>query len=454
MRRPARAFARLVLTAVSTSVVLALLLSPATGVAATDPKAELVARIDSQRDRLVAMSDWMYLNPEIGHKEFKAVEMLTGYLKENGWEVKVGFSDIAPFWVPILERAVGVKELATAFKATYPGQGDGPTIGIIVEYDALRGPAGSAYHGCQHNLQAPAGIGAAVALAETMKARGIPGKVVVFGTPAEEITPPVKAIMWDSGIFAGVDVMVMFHGSTRTTYQLPGPSMLALDILEITFKGKPSHAASAPWAGRSALDAVILFYVGMDQLREHSDPYYRMHGNITDGGAAPNIVPERAQTVWAIRHPKRQGVNEQVERVKKIAQGAAMMTETTVIIDTQGYMDNCLNLSTLENAAFAYAKSLGATNIVEPIPGPRMDSASTDFGTVSYNIPSISLSIQTAPEGTAGHSQANADATIADIGHDGMIIASKVEAMLAWDLLTQPDYLAKVKAEHAMLKSQ
>lgn len=434
------------------SAVLAL--AAALPACAADPKAALAALVEAQKQELWQMSDWMYANPEPGHKEFKAVEMLAAYLKSKGWQVEVGLEEVAPQWTSILETAWKQKGLPTALKATYPGQEGGPTIGIMIEYDALRGPGGQAYHGCQHNLQGPIGLGAAVALAEVMKEHKIPGKVVVFGTPAEEIPPPVKAIMFDSGVFAGVDVMIMFHGSTATTYQLAGPSMLALDSYEFIFKGRPSHAAAAPWAGRSALDAVLLFFHGMDSLREHSDPFYRLHGNITDGGAAPNIVPERAATTWMLRHPKRPMVDEMVARAKRVAEGAALMTETTVEINWQGKYDNCLNLISLEKRAFEYAKSLGATNLVEPDPGPHISAASTDYGTVSYNIPSISLSVQSGPAGTAGHSQEYADASITPLAHEAMVITAKVEAFLAWDLLTDPAYLAAVKAEHTALKAR
>jgi amidohydrolase len=354
----------------------------------------------------------------------------------------------------VLKQAWNMTELPTAFKATYAGAAGGPTIGFIVEYDALRGPGGKAYQGCQHNLQAPIGLGAAVALAQTMKEKNLPGKVVVFGTPAEEIPPPVKAIMFDSGVFDGVDVVLAFHGTTKTTYALPGRSALALESAEFVFHGKPAHAASGPWNGRSALDAVLLFFHGIDSLREHSDPAFRMHGNITDGGAAPNIVPERAATSWMIRHPNGMMVASQMERVKKIAEGAALMTETTVEINFQGKYDNKLNLSALEDRAFAYEKQLGATNQVLPTPGPDPNAASTDLGTVAINIPTISLLVQSEPAGTAGHSQEAANATITPLAHDAMVITAKVQAWLAWDLLTDPAYLAQVKAEHAELQKK
>jgi amidohydrolase len=433
---------------------VSLALSAAFPALAADPKGDLAARVEAQKDDVWKMSDWMYHNPEPGHKEFQAVELLTGYLKSKGWQVEVGVRNLAPQWVSVLDKAWKQTELPTAFKATFPGQEGGPTIGLIVEYDALRGPGDKAYQGCQHNLQAPIGLAAAVALADTLKANKLPGRVVVFGTPAEEIPPPVKTIMYDSGVFAGVDALLMFHGSDKTSFNLPGRSMLAVDSEEYIFHGKPSHAAAGPWNGRSALDATLLFFHGMEILREHSDPAFRMHGNITDGGAAPNIVPERAATVWMVRHPSGAMVAEQAERVKKIAQGAALMTETTVEINFQGKYDNVLNVSALENRAFEYEKQLGGTNQVVPTPGPNIAAASTDFGTVAVNIPSISLSVQSEPAGTAGHSQEAADATLTPLAHNAEVIAAKVEAFLAWDLLTDPAYLAQVKAEHAALKAQ
>jgi amidohydrolase len=384
----------------------------------------------------------------------KAVELLTGFLKEKGWKVEVGVNKIAPYWEPILEKAWKIKTLPTAFKATFPGQEGGPTIAFLVEYDALRGPGGKAFHGCQHNMQGPIGIGAAVVLSQVMKEFKIPGRIVVWGTPAEEIPPPVKAIMFDSGCFKDVDVAIMFHGIDKTSRNNPGPSGMALDAFEFVFQGKASHASSAPWEGKSALDAVILMYNAMDALREHSDPGTRMHGNITDGGAAPNIVPERAATVWFIRHFKRSYLDKQVERVKDIVKGAALMTGTTVKIESQGRYDNCINVDTLEKIAFQYAKEFGAPEPKEPDPCPPTTGASTDFGTVSYNIPSITVQVKSAPAGCPYHSQQMEEATVSDLGHNALAIAAKVEAALALDLLTKPSLIDQVKKEHAELKAK
>ncbi len=438
----------------TTAVIVMLALASQASFAGADvaSKANLVARIDALKEELYDMAKWMYENPEIGHKEFKAVELLTGYLKKYGWNVEIGIDKVTPYWEPILKQAWNITGLPTAFKATYPGLSGGPTIGIIVEYDALRAPGGGAFHGCQHNLQGPAGIAAAIAVAEELKAKGIPGQVVVFGTPAEELPPPAKAIMFDCGYFDGVDAMIMFHGGNKTSREQAGPSGMALDAYEFVFKGKTSHASSDPWNGKSALDAVILMYNGIDALREHSEPATRMHGNITDGGAAPNVVPERAATVWFIRHFKRQYVDQQVQRVFDIAKGAALMTGTTVEINPQGKYDNCINVGCLEERSFEYGKAYGGTNVAEPSPIPPTSGGSTDYGTVSFNIPSITVSVQSCPADAASHSKEKADASIAEIGKNGMVIASKVEASLAWDLITDPAFLAQAKKEHAELR--
>jgi amidohydrolase len=303
-------------------------------------------------------------------------------------------------------------------------------------------------------MQGPIGIGAATALAEHLKANGLPGRVVIFGTPAEEIPPPVKAIMFDAGVFAGVDAAIMFHGGDTTSYKNPGSSGMALDAYEFVFKGKTSHASLAPWEGKSALDAVILMYNGIDALREHSDPGTRMHGVITDGGAAPNIVPERAATNWMIRNFKRSIVDTQVARVLDIAKGAALMTGTTYEVLFQGRYDNSINVGALEKLSFAYAKELGAADPKEPDPFPPTSGASTDFGTVSYNIPSITVAVKSAPEGTSGHSKELSDATVSELGTSALIIAAKVQASLAYDLLTKPGLLDQVKKEHSELKSK
>jgi amidohydrolase len=435
-------------------VAVACVLLAAPAVFGQEQQKEMLQRIDALRPQLLEISEWLYKNPEPGHQETKAVEKITGFLKTNGWAVETGLNALPEKWQTILDKSWKVKTLPTYFKATYPGQTSGPTIAFLVEYDALRGPGGVAFHGCQHNMQGPVGIGAATALAEHLKRNKLPGRVVVYGTPAEEIPPPVKAIMFDAGVFKGVDAAIMFHGGDKTTYKLAGSSGMALDAYDFVFKGKTSHASSAPWEGRSALDAVILMFNAIDALREHSDPGMRMHGVITDGGAAPNVVPERAATSWMIRNFKRSLVDSQVLKVMDIAKGAALMTGTTVESSFQGRYDNSINVGAMERVSYQYAKALGAQDPKEPDPFPPQTGASTDFGTVSYNIPSITVAVKSAPEGTPGHSKELCDASQSDLGKNALIIAAKVQASLAYDLITKPALLEQVKKEHAELRIQ
>jgi len=421
---------------------------------AQEVPSELIARIDGLSPQMQEMSEWMYKNPEPGHQEFKAVEKITGFLKANGWSVDIGMPTVPARWEPILQKSFNNKGLPTYFKAVYPGQTGGPTIAFLVEYDALRGPGGVAFQGCQHNMQAPIGIGAATAVAEYMKSHQIPGKVIVVGTPAEEIPPPVKAILFEAGVFEGVDTAIMFHGGDTTSYRVSGSSGMALDSYEFVFKGKPAHASAVPWEGRSALDAVILMYNAIDAMREHVDPGARMHGVITDGGAAPNVVPERAATVWFIRNFKRSLVDQQVARVMDIVKGAALMTGTTYEVSFQGRYDNSINVGTLEKLSYSYAKLFGAADPKEPDPYPPTTGASTDFGTVSFNIPSVTVSVKSAPTGTPGHSKENADATVSELGKNALVTAAKVEASVALRLLTDPALLQTIKAEHAELRAK
>jgi len=179
-----------------------------------------------------------------------------------------------------------------------------------------------------------------------------------------------------------------------------------------------------------------------------------MHGVITDGGAAPNIVPERAATVWFIRHFKRPYLDMQVKRVMDIVKGAALMTGTEVTITPQGRYDNRVHVETLEKVAFQYSKAYGGEDPEEADPCPETTAGSTDFGTVSYNIPSLELKVKSAPSGCPPHSQEMAVASVSDLGKKALMVATKVEASVALDLLTKPVLLEQIKKEHAALKGK
>ena len=316
-------------------------------------------------------------------------------------------------------------------------------MAYIVEYDALRGPGGTAFHGCQHNLQGPAGLGAAVAVKQMMEKNKIAGRIWVIGTPAEEIPPPVKGKMLAEGAFDGADVILMFHGSGSTNRLEAGWSGVTLDSTRYSFTGKSAHASGDPWNGLDALDAARLMFAGVDAYREHILPDARIHGVITKGGEAPNVIPPIAETDFFYRHPTREYVDILGERLAIIAKAAAVMTGTEVEITNYGKYYNTLALATLEERAFEYAKYYGAQAVDEE---PKT-GGSTDFAELSGAFPAISLSIASKPKTAAGHSIEAADVTIADIGHQGMLIASKVLAALGVDILSDPEYLTDIKAE-------
>jgi amidohydrolase len=434
----------------------------------TSVRKQVDARIDALSARMIEISDWMYKNPESGFVEFKSAATLTDELKKHAFQVEMNVPGLDPNFdrLKIIGGLPadysGPKGLPTAFKAKYKGKSEHPVIGIAVEYDALRG--NPPFHGCQHNMQGPTGIGAAIALAEMMEANKIPGSVWVVGTPAEEVGPPAKAAQAKSGYYEGIDFMLRSHGTARETLHYPGGfSPRNIRQMKYTFHGKSAHAQSA-WEGRSALDAVLLLFHSVDMIREHSEPQFRFHGIVSDGGVAPNIVPELASaTIW-IRHiidqtpvgavsPKRAGkmIDDKVAELDNMAKGAALATGTTVDIDHYGEYVPGISVATMNDIAFQYAVDYGGINIGER--GVPNDCEETGYGT--RVVPGIHVSIGT--EGipvVPGHSQQNADITISPEGHKSLILTSKVMAAIGLRLAMDPDLRQKAKAEHAQLVAQ
>ncbi|HHW92647.1 MAG TPA: M20 family metallopeptidase [Firmicutes bacterium] len=414
------------------AVMLVLLLS-APGLSATASElrnevleTEVLETIDAISSELIAMNDWMYHNPEAGYEEYEAVKLLTSYLQKQGFTVEIGSGG-----------------LDTAFKATFQHGEGGPVLTYAVEYDALRGPGGENFHGCQHNMQGPIGIGAAVALKRAMEKHDVPGTIWVIGTPAEEIPPPAKSKMLEAGVFEGTDVLMMYHGSGQTSRLQAGWSGITLDATRYIFTGKSAHASGDPWNGRDALDAARLMFNAVDAYREHILPDARIHGVIPQGGEAPNVIPPLAVADFFYRHPTREYVDKMGERLKNIALGMALATDTQVKIENYGKYYNTLALESLEERAFDYAKELGATQINEN----KQFGASTDFAELTGYFPSICLSVASKPADAAGHSIEAANASIAPIGHNALVISAKTLALLGLDLLTDPAYLQEVKDE-------
>src|ERR1035437_4093701 len=375
---------------------------------------------------LLAMADDITRHPEIGFLETRSVAILTAYLKQHGFEITPGVAD-----------------LKTAFVARYKGSHDHPALGVIVEYDALRGTKG-AFHGDQHSAQGPVGLAAAVAIAELMEKTHAPGSITVFGTPGEEMMPPVaKTQMFEAGVFKGIDVIVRSHSSPAT--QRPaagfGSCCLNIDGVKYTFSGAPSHQMM-PWNGRNALEAVIHLFNNIDAVRASIRPEARIQGIVTEGGAAPNVVPDRTAADFYIRYPDEVYLEQVREFTDNAAKAAALATGTKVKIDNYGRMRDGVSAATLAEVAFAYMKHYGGKK-VDDIPGKPQGFDET--GSVSSAVPGIGFSAATtdAPFHTYGM---ETDA-LAEIGHQGFVVDAQAMTALLYDFLTRADYRAAVQKE-------
>lgn len=358
------------------------------------------------KDRLADISEYIYHNPELGNQEFKAVEKLTAFLEEHDFVVEREFLNIK-----------------TAFRATYDSKKEGPTIGYLCEYDALP----EIGHGCGHNMIGPMSAGAGVILSKVLDQVG--GRIIVYGTPAEE-TDGAKVIFVENGVFDELDVAMMAHPSSETAKS--GESM-ALYPLQFTYKGKTAHAAASPHEGINALNSVIQLFNGIDALRQHVTPDVRMHGIITSGGVAANIVPDEAVAQFYFRAATKETLEDVLEKVKKIAEGAALMTGATLSMERYELpYDNLVTNENLSEAFTENLKVLGITDIKEKRP-----SGSSDIGNVSHVTPTIHPYIGISDCHITGHSRALADATITPLGHERLLVGALALAYTGYDVLTR-----------------
>ncbi len=377
----------------------------------------LIKELESIKEELWSINDFMYHNPELGDQEVKAVEKLTAILKSHGFDIECN----------ILGKP-------TAFKAVYDSGREGAVVAFLCEYDALP----EIGHGCGHNMIGTMGAGAGIALSKVLHETR--GKVIVFGTPAEE-TNGAKVEMAEKGVFAGVDAAMILHPSDKS-YE--SGSSLAMDALQFAFKGKACHAAAEPELGINALDAVNLTFTGINALRQHVTSDVRIHGIVAEGGIAANIVPERAVAQFYVRAAKREYLNELIERVKNIAKGAALMTGAELEISSYEISyDNMRTNSALSSAFTENLRSLGV-NDIEPHP---LASGSIDMGNVSHVVPSIHPYIGLSCPGLPGHTRELAALTISKTAHTAIINGAAALAMTGYDVLTDKELLEGIKRE-------
>jgi amidohydrolase len=378
------------------------------------------ARLEHDAPALLELSHRIHAHPEVLFEEVRASGWLADALEERGFAV---------------ERGVG--GLSTAFRAVKEGKGPGPTVAILCEYDALPGMG----HACGHNVIATMGAGAGLALAPLM--RELPGRLVVMGTPAEE-GGCGKVLLLDAGAFDGIDAAVMIHPWNANQAAMP---LLASTRWDVTFHGRSAHAALAPHLGINALDAVRLAFAGIDALRQQVRPDVRIHGIVTHGGDAPNVIPERAGLKLVARSADGAYLlDELAPRLVRVFEGAALMTgaRAEVVPARIRYREMRFN-APLEAAFERHAARRGRETLAVD---RRAATGSSDIGNLSQALPSLHgmLAIDDA---AMPHTPDFAAAARSPRGDAAVLDGAALLAGLAAELLTEPERMAQVRAAFA-----
>lgn len=427
-------------------------------------KKAIIQSVENHKEQLIKISDSIWALAELAFEEKQSSRILADYAEKNGLKVTRGVADIP-----------------TAFTATY-GSGK-PVISILGEFDALPGISqqatpeknplkeGAAGHGCGHNMFGTSSLGAAIAIKELMEAGKIKGTVKFLGTPAEE-KYFAKVWMVKAGLWDDVDVNVSWHPSAGIEADVQ--SGLSLVDFIVEFYGQAAHASADPWNGRSASDALELYTTGINYYREHILPTSRIHYHIQDGGQVVNVVPDYAKLWVRVRDPKRSKMLPTYERVKAMAEGAAIMANVDYKISlVSGIYETLVNRTggeimqanlellgpityTDEEQAFGKAiqkatgkPEVGMDSNIYPLKETEENpgGGSTDVGDVSWNVPNINLGVTVAPKGTPWHSWAVVACGGMSIGHKGMVYAAKAMGMTMLDLFENPKMVEKVKEE-------
>ncbi len=384
-------------------------------------KKDVCSAVDAMRDELLALSHAIHGEPELALEEFKAAERLTKAVESHG--------------IGVQREAFGLK---TGYAAEF-GKAGGPNIAILSEYDALPGIG----HACGHNIIATSGLGAALALSK-LNGR-LPGRVRYLGTPAEERFGG-KEIMAREGAFDGTDAAMMMHPSNQNLVTMP---CIAIAEVEAIYHGRSAHASAMPYRGLNALDAVVTAYQSIAQLRQHIRNTDRIHGIITEGGLAPNIVPERAACRFYVRAVDAHELAPLKARVQKCFEAGALATGCRLEVhwgDTD-YLDLKTNWPMAEMYE-ANAVALGRE--FYPVKNlPAGYAGSTDMGNVSHRVPSIHPMLGVAPAGVIIHNPEFTRYAASEKGDDAVIDGAKSMAMTALDLMADPAKLEIAKSDFA-----
>ena len=431
-------------------------------------KKDAIANLQSKYETYKTIAHDIWGFAEVGFKETKSSALLQNTLRESGFEVKANIAG-----------------MPTAFIASY-GSGK-PVIAILAEYDALPGlsqkavpeksgvEGGTAGHGCGHHLFGTASVAAGIEIKKLIEQKNFKGTIRVYGCPAEE-GGSGKVYMVRDGLFNDVDAAIHTHPDNKNIVMKM--EFLANSSAKFRFHGISSHAAGSPDKGRSALDGVEALNNMVNMMREHVPQETRIHYVITNGGKAPNVVPDFAEVYYYVRHPKKVDVQQIFERVTKAAEGAALGTGTTMDYEIVGGTHDLLLNNTLDEAMQAnllkaggvsytkdemeFGKKLQATfgfkapgveeaATIQPL---KFESGggSTDVGDVSYTVPTVGVATATWIPGTPAHSWQAVACGGTEIGTKGMMVAAKAMSLTAIDLFTNPSLLQKAKDEFVKAK--
>ncbi|WP_419023792.1 M20 family metallopeptidase [Emergencia sp.] len=381
-------------------------------------KENILKTIEQIGPELDELSRKIYEKPETAYEEVTACKLHVELLEKYGFQIE--------------KNLCGIE---TGFKAEYDSGKPGLTVGIMAEYDALPGIG----HGCGHNILGATGSGAGIALKSVIDEIG--GKVIVYGTPAEEYNG-AKMAYARKGAFDELDFGMMAH--PNATYNKCSP-MLALGPVSFAFHGKPSHASAAPEEGRNALDALILAMCGINALRQQMKSSSRVHGIVVKGGEATNVIPDYASAQFVVRSLTKTYNEELRERVRNCARGAALQTGTEVeFTDPDIYLDNMISNRTMEQVFCDKMKELFDIEVGEP----SEQTGSNDAGLLSKICPFMHPMFGICPEEKfAAHTEGFRDATLTDYAKEQMRNTAAGLAMTAVEVMTNPQLFAKMKAE-------
>ena len=382
-------------------------------------KARVQEYIDEISPMLLEISRTIHANPELAFEEYESMALLADTAERHGYSV---------------DR--GVAGLETAFVATSAGTEPGPTVALVAEYDALPGLG----HACGHNIIGTAATGAALAL-QALRSE-LPGTFKLVGTPAEE-RGGGKVIMVERGVFDGIDAAMMIHPGTKA---MTTRGTLASNKVEFEFFGRSAHAAATPDQGINALDACIQTFNNINALRQHLTPDVRIHGIITHGGDAANIVPAYTAASFSVRASTSERAFEVLQKVIRCAEAGALAAGATV---KHKHLNHYANRIANPTMARLFGDNIGplGENVQEPLPDERMGSS--DMGNVSQVVPAIHPYVVIADPGVSGHTPEFAAAAVSPRGDAALLRAAKAMAMTAVELLTQPETMAQVQQEFA-----